>query len=168
MPKLNFHIEPSGHDNKSWVKEFMIQRWGAEFIVAHGEIYYPDKLPGFAAIQEDQKVGVVTYTIVGRDCEIVSLDSKRPSLGIGSALIDAVKAIALQGRCKRIWLTTTNDNLNALRFYQKRGFVLVKIHRNAVEIARKHKHIPLTSADGIPILDEIELEIILDDKNNSS
>ncbi len=62
-----------------------------------------------------------------------------------------------------LWLTTTNDNLNALRFYQKRGFVLIKIHRNAVEIARQYKPIPLIGMDGIAVRDEIELELALKD-----
>ncbi|MFP3471139.1 GNAT family N-acetyltransferase, partial [Micrococcus sp. SIMBA_144] len=61
--------------------------------------------------------------------------------------------------CSRITLITTNDNLAALKFYQKRGFVMTAIHRNAVEKARKIKpEIPLIGNDGIPIRDEIQLE----------
>jgi hypothetical protein len=64
--------------------------------------------------------------------------------------------------CTRLWLITTNDNLHALRFYQKRGFMLVAVHRNAVEQSRKLKpEIPLYGKDGIPIRDEIELEMLL-------
>jgi len=51
--------------------------------------------------------------------------------------------------------------MNALRFYQKRGFVLVKVHRNSLEFARKLKPVPLIGADGIPLRDEIELEMVL-------
>ena len=103
----------------------------------------------------------MTYTIVGDDCEIVSLDSLRPGAGIGTALIDAVKAAAVESGCKRLWLVTTNDNMNALRFYQKRGFVLVKVNRNVIEFARTLKPVPLIGADGIPLRDEIELEMVL-------
>ena len=60
-------------------------------------------------------------------------------------------------------LTTTNDNLNALRFYQKRGLVLVTVHRNALTRSRQLKpQIPLIGNDGIPLRDEIELEMILE------
>ena len=83
-------------------------------------------------------------------------------MGIGTALLEAVKAVARQSQCRRVWLITTNDNLNALRFYQKRGFALVKIQRNAVEVARQLKPIPLIGANGIPIRDEIELELRLE------
>jgi DNA-3-methyladenine glycosylase I len=162
MAKLNFCIRQLDPSNNNWVAQFISERWGAELIVAHGEVYYPHELPGFVAIQGEEKIGLTTYIIRQRNCEIISLDSLQPSIGIGSALIDAVKTVALQSQCRRIWLTTTNDNLNALRFYQKRGFVLVKVHRNAVEIVRKHKAIPLIAANGIPIRDEIELEMILE------
>ena len=64
--------------------------------------------------------------------------------------------------CSRITLITTNDNLPALRFYQKRGFDMVRLYRNAVEHSRKIKpEIPLTGMDGIPLKHEIELEMTL-------
>jgi len=82
--------------------------------------------------------------------------------GIGSALVDAVKSIAVASKCKRLWLITTNDNTKALRFWQKRGFRLAAIYPGAVEKSRKLKpEIPLIGDDGIPIRDEIELEMIL-------
>jgi hypothetical protein len=59
-------------------------------------------------------------------------------------------------------LITTNDNVAALRFYQKRGFTLAALHKNALEQSRRLKpQIPLLGLDGIPLRDEIELEIFL-------
>jgi len=159
----DFTIRPVDSNDKGWIARFITERWGAEFIVAHREVFYCKNLPGFVAIQREEKVGLATYKIVGDDCEIVSLDSLRPCAGIGSGLIDAVKAVAARSGCKRLWLVTTNDNLNALRFYQKRGFVLVKINRNMIEFARRLKPVPLVGAEGIPLRDEIELEMLLDD-----
>jgi hypothetical protein len=73
------------------------------------------------------------------------------------------QGLAGYANCKR--LITTNDNLNALRFYQKRGLALVAVHRNALEESRRIKpEIPLIGSDGIPLRDEIELEIMLDGK----
>ncbi len=126
-------------------------------------VYHPQDLPGFVAIQEGEKVGLVTYNIEGESCEVVTINSTQPSSGVGTALIEAVRDIAIKSRCKRLWLITTNDNLNALRFYQKRGFVLVAVHRNALDVSRKLKpEIPLIGDDGIPLRDEIELEMMLD------
>ena len=69
--------------------------------------------------------------------------------------------LAKCANCTRF--ATTYDNLNALRFYQKRGCVIVSVHRNAVVKSRQLKpQIPLTGNDGIPLRDEIELEMILE------
>ena len=121
-----------------------------------------DELPGFKAVLDGKPAGLVTYRIDGDACEIVTMNSLVERMGIGSALIDAVKEIAAATDCKRLWLITTNDNTAALRFYQKYGFSLVAVHRNAVEQDRLLKpEIPLTGNDGIPIRDEIELEMVL-------
>ena len=139
----------------------MIEQWGAEVVVAHGTIYEPHKLPGFVVTHaaQEQPIGLITYQLQGHQCEIVTLDSLQERQGIGSALIEAVKDAARQSACERTWLITTNDNLKALRFYQKRGFTLAALHRNAIEQARQLKpQIPVIGEDGIPIRDEIELE----------
>jgi len=159
----DFRIRPVDSNDGDWIAQFITERWGAEFIAAHYEVYHCRNLPGFIAIEGKEKVGLATYAIVGGDCEVVSLDSLRPCAGIGTGLIEAVKAAASGSGCRRLWLVTTNDNMNALRFYQKRGFVLVKINRNAIEFARNLKPVPLIGADGIPLRDEIELEMILED-----
>ena len=83
-------------------------------------------------------------------------------IGVGSALIDAVKKVAASAGCRRLWLITTNDNTAALRFWQKRGFWLAAVYPNAIAESRLLKlEIPLTGNDNIPIRDEIELEMIL-------
>jgi hypothetical protein len=52
-------------------------------------------------------------------------------------------------------LITTNSNINALRFWQKRGFRLVHIYLGALEESRKLKPIiPLIDDNGIPIREE--------------
>jgi GNAT superfamily N-acetyltransferase len=95
-----------------------------------------EEQPGLIARQNEEAVGLMTYHMQGGACEIVSLDSLQENKGIGTKLIEAVKQVALQAGCTRSWLITTNDNLHALRFYQKRGFLLVAVYRNAVEQAR--------------------------------
>ena len=64
--------------------------------------------------------------------------------------------------CKRVWLITTNDNTNAIRFYQKRGFEWVGFYRNSMDDSRKLKpEIPQLGEDNIPIKHEIEFELRL-------
>jgi GNAT superfamily N-acetyltransferase len=157
-----FTIRPLTAEDREWVKQFIALQWGAEIIVLHGAVFRPEHLSGFVAISGEEIVGLLTYHMQAGECEIVTLDSLDPDQGIGSALMDAVKLCALQAGCKRLWLITTNDNLNALRFYQKRGFALAALHPNALEQSRKIKpEIPLVGNDGIPLRDEIELEMML-------
>jgi ribosomal protein S18 acetylase RimI-like enzyme len=159
----DFSIQPIIPADRDWIQSLLRERWGSDFVVAHGTIFYPADLPGLTALQGDQKAGLLTYNVTGEECEIVTLNSLAPSQGIGSALIDAVKTIAKRSGCRRLRVTTTNDNLNALRFYQKQGFVLAALRPNALEISRKLKPIPALGENGIPIRDEIELEMILDE-----
>jgi GNAT superfamily N-acetyltransferase len=156
--------QPLNIADREWVSEFMLELWGSNKVVSRGVVYYPQDLPGFEAMYDGEKVGLVTYNVTGTSCEIVTINSIHPFAGVGTAMIEAVKNVALQSGCERLWLITTNDNMNALRFYQKRGFVLVAVHRNALDISRKLKpEIPLIGNDGIPLRDEIELEMILNE-----
>ena len=149
-------------DDLPRLRQFWKENWGDEFVVAHGVIYYPDILDGFIALDDDEWAGEITYAFSGSDCEIVSLDSLREGQGIGTKLITAVVEEARTRNCERVFLITTNDNLNALGFYQKRGFQLVKINRGALIETRKLKpDIPVIGANNIPLRDEIELEMIL-------
>lgn len=159
---MQFQVREKTVEDMAWIVPFMRENWGSEKIVSRNKIYSAYELPGFIAEQNKKPVGIVLYNIKDNECEIVLLESFIEKIGIGSALIEHVKKVAMAQGCKRVWLITTNDNLAAIRFYQLRGFSLVAIYRNAVEKARKLKpEIPLKGIDGIPIRDEIELELLL-------
>ena len=144
------------------LREYWRKHWGDDFVVAHGVIYRPETLNGFLAIEDDEWVGEITYSVSGDECEIVSLDSLRQGHGIGTKLMDAAVDEARTRSCRRVFLITTNDNLHALGFYQRRGFDLVRIHRHALDETRKLKPgIPLIGMNHIPLRDEIELELML-------
>ena len=125
-------IRPLSPADRDWVTRHVAEHWGAEIVVAHGTLYHPAELPGFVAEMDGKVAGLVTFHIAGDACEIVTLDSLSEGQGIGTALIEAVKAAADAAGCRRLWLITTNDNLHALGFYQKRGFRLVAVHPGAV------------------------------------
>ena len=149
-------------DDLPRLRQFWKENWGGEFVVAHGMIYYPDTLDGFIAVDGNEWAGEITYAFSGNDCEIVSLDSLQEGHGIGTMLIQVAVDEARQRNSNRIFVITTNDNLNALGFYQKRSFHLVKINRDAMIETRKLKpNIPLIGANNIPLRDEIELEMML-------
>ena len=157
-----FALRPVQPADAAWVSRHIAEQWDSEIAVAHGAIYRPAELPGFVAEADGEAVGLLTYHVEGDACEIVTLDSQRAGQGIATALIEAAEDAARQAGCRRLWLITTNDNTQALRFYQKRGFILAALHRDAVAASRAIKpEIPLFGVDGIPIRDEIELEMSL-------
>ena len=163
LPGLrDFEVRPLIREDSTWLSRFVEVNWGSRKVVSRARVHYPEKLEGFVAIKDRNPVGLVTYRIENGECEVVTINSDISSLGIGSALLDAVKKVAASAGCRRLWLITTNDNLPALRFYQKRGFRLAALYPNALERSRELKpEIPFVGRDGIPLRDEIELEIPL-------
>jgi ribosomal protein S18 acetylase RimI-like enzyme len=142
------------------LRQFWIDHWGGEEMITRGNVYRPEQLDGFVVDDGNEWIGLLTFFIKDGECEVTSLDSLRERRGIGSMLIDKTIAEARARGCKRLFLITTNDNLHALGFYQKRGFEIVAVYRGAVNESRKRKpSIPLVGMDGIPLRDEIELEI---------
>lgn len=106
--------------------------------------------------------GFATYEVVGTACEMTTLAAIHPGMGIGTALIQAVREAAETAGCMRLWLITTNDNTHAIRFYQKQGFSLVAVYIGALQRSRALKPaIPLIGMDGIPLLHEFEFEMAL-------
>ena len=155
-------IRPVDATDVEWVRQLLAQHWGSAKIISRGEVHLADRLPGFLALMSDRRVGLVTYRIDDDGCEIVTLNSLVEGSGVGTALLSAVRTVAVSSKCRRVWLITTNDNLEALRFYQRKGFSLVALHRNALDVSRKLKpEIPSTGQDGIPLRDELELEMLL-------
>ncbi len=151
-------------NDRGWVSSLTREKWGSSTVVSRGEVHHPDLLHGFIAMVDGARQGLATFRNSGDECEIVTLNALIEGQGVGSRLIDAVRAVASEAGCNRVWLITTNDNLEAIRFYQKRGFELVAVHRNAVKQSRKLKpEIPLIANNGIPIRDEVELEFPLQD-----
>ena len=157
-----YEIRQVAPSDRTWINNLLQDHWGSVNVVSRGRLYHADQLPGLIATDGGEKVGLLTYSINGAECEIVTLNSMRESRGIGSALLNAIESTARQAACTSLRLTTTNDNLKALRFYQRRAFVFASLHRDAVQRSRKLKpEIPMVGNDGIPIRDELELELIL-------
>lgn len=156
-------IRPVEEADREWVRQVSIDHWASEIVVTRNSVYLVEEQPGFISLLEEERVGLATYRIEFNLCEILTLNSLVPGRGIGSMLLDAVENEAKQQDCKRIWVITTNNNLEALGFYQKRGYSIKTIHSGAIEKSRRLKpEIPLVADNGIPIRDEIELEKFLD------
>lgn len=145
--------------NKQVLIDLFIDNWGNDEMVVSSGTYQLSDLSGFVAFDEAEIIGVITYIIRNDQIEIISLDSFIENVGIGSQLLKKLEEISEEKDITKISVITTNDNLNALKFYQKRGYSIKKVIPNAVEKARNQKpSIPLLAENGIPIRDEIVLE----------
>lgn len=134
--------------------------WGSEVVVVHGTMFRPAELGGFIAERAGRIVGLVTYDLAGDMLEVVTLNAIERRAGIGTLLIEATAHKARRCGCREVRLTTTNDNVDALRFYQRRGFRLAELRPGAVDRSRRDKpEIPRTGDYGIPLHDEIDLTL---------
>jgi len=158
-----YNIRKIEETDRKWIRDFLVKEWQSPLVVTRGVIHQADSLPGFIAEIDGYKQGLITYNIKVSQCEIVTLNSLVEKQGIGSGLIETVRKKASALGCKRLWLITTNDNIDAIKFYKKRGFKVAAIHKNAVNESRRLKpEIPLTGIDGVPICDEIEMELMFE------
>jgi GNAT superfamily N-acetyltransferase len=120
--------------------------------------------PALVAERDGELAGVLTYVLDGGACEVLTLHAVERGGGVGTALLRAAERIARDAGCERLWLITTNDNVDALRFYQRRGFRIAALHPGAVDESRRRlkPEIPRTGEYGIDLRDELELDKVLE------
>jgi N-acetylglutamate synthase-like GNAT family acetyltransferase len=158
----SYQISPIHPSDKPWVTALLKKEWAGPKIVTCGRLHMANEYPGFIAVQDNERVGLITYHMANGECEITSMNSLIESQGIGTSLVEAVKKVAKEENCERLWLITTNDNKKAQRWWRKRGFRQFAVHLNSIEQARLLKpEIPMTGNGGIPIRDEIEMHMML-------
>jgi GNAT superfamily N-acetyltransferase len=155
---LDITVRPVKETDRPAVEWLTTQLWGAPEVVVHDGVFYPAALPGFIAERGGRIAGLVTFDVRRGVLEIVTINALDQFTGIGTLLIEAIRAEAKRRGCHQITLTTTNDNVAALRFYQRRGFRLAALRPGAVDQSRLRKpEIPRTGDFGIPLRDEIDL-----------
>jgi ribosomal protein S18 acetylase RimI-like enzyme len=152
----------SGPEHRSALEAFLQDR-NTRWVARRGELVDALAHPAVTAWSDGELTGVATYVVDGEDCELLTLHAATRLTGIGSALLTSVQDIARDAGCRRLWVVTTNDNVQALRFYQRRGFRLARIRVGAVDRSREtlKPEIPWTGAHGIPLRDELELEMTI-------
>lgn len=157
-----FAIQPATLQHADQTRAFIAAQWGAPQVVVHDTVYEPHTLPGFVAVQNDEWFGLITYHVGGDACAVVTLKQRarrrRRRHGVDWGR-DCGSAAA--------WLLPPMADHHQRQFAraalpQKWGFLLVVVHRGAVARARQSKRaIPLIGNDGLPLHDEIELELIV-------
>jgi ribosomal protein S18 acetylase RimI-like enzyme len=157
------HVREVRDGERAWLRATLRARWGDEIVVGRGRVHEPAELDAFVAVDDGgERVGLATYVVEGETAELVTIDALRAGAGVGRRLLEAVVEAARAAGAARLLVMTTNDNLAALRFYQRAGFRLLELRPGAVDEARSLKPaIPATGNDDIPIRDEIDLVLDL-------
>src|SRR5438067_1133767 len=99
-------IESLSEDSRPAAIALLVEQWGTTRMVSRGELWDAADLPGFVAWDGDRLVGLATYRIRDGDCELATLNSSAEGIGVGSALIAAVREVAVAAGCARLWLIT--------------------------------------------------------------
>jgi GNAT superfamily N-acetyltransferase len=159
-PHADVAVRALRDDERDWAASALLDAWHTDVILyGSGRERRPAELPALVADADVERCGLATYAVEGDEAELVTLNAFSVGAGVGGALVEAVADAARAAGCARLRVTMTNDNLPALRLYQRHGFVLAALHRGAVGAARERKPaISLTGHAGIPMRDELELE----------
>jgi N-acetylglutamate synthase-like GNAT family acetyltransferase len=155
-------VRPGRAEDRPVVGAFLDDH-NALLVARRGELVESLHHPALVAWAGDELVGVATYVLSANGCELLTLHARGKFMGTGSALLAAVVEVARTNACQRLWVVTTNDNVDALRFYQRRGFRLAHLRAGAVNESRRtlKPAIPVIGSHGIALRDELELELDL-------
>lgn len=152
-------ILPAGEADRAWVADLCRRVFGSAEVAAGGRLFEPDRLPGLVAWEGGCRIGALAFEAEPNAAQVVLLAADPPGRGAGTALLAALEALGAARGWRRLWLLTTNDNTPALGFYQRRGWDLVALHRDALARDRALKpEIPIVGHRGIPIRHALELE----------
>ena len=150
------------------VARFVEHHWGSAKIISCEEVYRPHEHEGIIERRDDRIVGLLTWRVHGDAMQLLTLNATLEGQGIGSSLMLTAIDEARKRSLRRVWLATTNDNLRAVGFYQRLGFRMVDIRVGSIDQARKTKpKIPDVGCEGIPIHDEIILELRIKPYSNT-
>lgn len=154
------YVPVAGHEAAA--KAFFKDHWLSDTMIISSGDYRFDDLAGVVALAGDQLVGLITYAVHGNALSIVSVNSVLPHHSIGKTLMKVAEEKALAAHLTKIDVFTTNDNLLALRFYQRLGYRMTKVLRGSIDLARERKpEIPVIGENGIPVHDEVLLSKLL-------
>jgi GNAT superfamily N-acetyltransferase len=156
-------VRPYTAADRRWAEGLLEEQMGSARAVRLGEVLEPAGLPGLVAEHDRERIGLLTYIVDGDQFEVFSLHCRVENAGAGSALLRAAAGMAAERGCRRLWLLTTNDNLHALGFYQRRGLRLSALHAGSLDRDRALKpELPEINPDNrIPMRDLLELELPL-------
>jgi ribosomal protein S18 acetylase RimI-like enzyme len=161
-PEQSIAISEVKQDDRAWPAQEITREFASTRVFSAHQMFDTNELPALVAKRDGRRCGLASYRIDGAECELVAFLTTERRAGVGTALVDALRDLAIARGCRRLFLTTSNDNLEAMAFYQKRGFRFARIHRGSMDEARELiSGLPATGDHGIPVHDDIEFDMPL-------
>jgi GNAT superfamily N-acetyltransferase len=156
-------VRPAGPADGTFIRRLLVEQWHGTAVTSKRKLYNVTTLPCLVADVDGVPTGLVALAHARGETVVVLLEAGTTGRGIGKALLRAAVDAAREAGSGRLWLTTTNDNIGALRFYLREGMRLVAVDLGAADDARRRLKpaIPTHAPDGTPIRDEWELELAL-------
>ena len=145
--------------DRDFLVELLRLRWSGGALLVRGKIIAPVDVEALAAYDGERLAGIATWRLEGKVLYLVTLNNITDQRGVGIALLDAILELGRVKGAALLRAIVTNDNLNALGFYQRRKFRIIAVYPGAVDTIRSiNPNIPTIGAHRIPLRDEIELE----------
>ena len=148
------------NEEREKIREFVQRFWGEQEQLTFDRKFMVAELPAYAAKLENNMIGFLSFAEADDAVIIVALGvlPQYQGSGVGRSLIEKVETEAKRMLKKRLLVSTSNDDLPALAFYQSLGFQIYEVKPNV--IAEKHGEI-LEGIGGLPVRDELRLRKIL-------
>ncbi len=143
--------------DRAAARELFARDFGRTKIVAYGEVMDIDQMPALVAVRYADPSGALAYRLHGDALHIVALatDPMWQRSGVGGHLVAEAELIARRLNLRRLVVSTTNDNLPALYFYQRRGYRMTDFVPSSIIM---HTGQEVAGFAGIPVRDEVRLE----------
>lgn len=155
---LEFEVDKvTTEKEKEKIRELVKRFWGEEEQLTFDTRFIVAELPAYASRTEEEIIGFASYAEAKDALIIVALGilPKHQGFGVGKSLVKNIEAEAKRLRKKKLLVSTSNDDLPALAFYQSLGFQIYEVKPNV--IAEKHGKI-LKGIGGLPVRDELRLQ----------
>lgn len=100
---------------------------------------------------------LVVTASAGWELKSLAVIEAEQGRGIGSALVRAALARAFDAGAERVLVSTATADIDNLRFYQRHGFRLERVERDAFTLERGYR--AGLESDGIAVRDRVWLSI---------
>lgn len=149
-------------DDWTWIQEEISPHRRPPFAFTRNRIVEFAGLPGFVAEKGGERAGSLLYRLQDKEFEVVAIACTMKGAGVGKALMDAARDLAVKSGANRLWLCTSNDNTRAIRFYQIWGLSMAALHKDSfTRLREKAPDLPERGQDGIEVRHDVEFELWL-------